>query len=141
MREVYCPINLSQQVVFRYQHVRAQQFDRLALFGLSVHHFHHLRLLYQKRPLMATFFDRLRRLTHTGQPPLFWAESQNKFLKDIRHSHTLFVIATLYKNGGNCRQYAPCDKSTFTKSYVLKILPMDGFIVFHIIIPHLIPFV
>ena len=62
MREVYCPINLSQQMVFRYQHVRAQQFDRLALFGLSVHHFHHLGLLYQKKPLMATFFDRLRSL-------------------------------------------------------------------------------
>ena len=60
MREVHRRVDLSQQVVSGYQHVRAQQFDRLALFGLSVHHFHHLGLLYQKRPLMATFFDRLR---------------------------------------------------------------------------------
>ena len=42
MREVHCCVDLPQQVILRYQHVCAQQLDCLALFVLSVHHFHHL---------------------------------------------------------------------------------------------------
>ena len=57
--EIHRRVDLAQQAVFRYQHVRAQQLDSLTLFVLSVHHVHHLLSLYQKRPLCAIFFDKL----------------------------------------------------------------------------------
>ena len=41
------------------QHVHTQHLDCLPLFGFSLQHLHHLFPLYQKRPLCATFFDRL----------------------------------------------------------------------------------
>ena len=58
--KVHCCINLSQQMILGYEHIGTQHFYCLTLFHFLLQHCHHLLLLYQKRPLLATFFDRLR---------------------------------------------------------------------------------
>ena len=68
MPKIYCRIDFSQQMLLRYQHIRAQHFDCLPLFSFLLQHFHH-RLYYSKkgrflRPFLtgcAFLYERLSR--------------------------------------------------------------------------------
>jgi hypothetical protein len=57
--EVYRPVNLSQQVVLGYDHIRTEHFYCLTLFFFPLQHFHHLMLLYQKTLGWGPSFDGL----------------------------------------------------------------------------------
>ena len=73
-REIHRRVDFPQQMVLGYQHVHTQHLDCLPLFGFSLQHLHHLFPLYQKRPLCATFFDRLSFLKYKKELPEYGYE-------------------------------------------------------------------